>query len=122
MLSEDSAIVSGALLALNGIVPGWEACLACFLGTWSSDFTIYLLVKTGGARALDSRWGRALVSREKVDLASGWFTRFGGFALIFGRLVLWTPTAFLVVSGLMKYPTKRFFAGTLFPSLGIVLI
>src|SRR5258708_3887668 len=83
MLSEDSAIVSGALLALNGVVPAWQAFLACFLGMWSSDFTIYLLVKTGGARALDSRWGRALVSREKVDLASGWVTRFGGFALVF---------------------------------------
>src|ERR1700761_8660482 len=75
MLSEDSAIISGALLALNGVVPAWQAFLACFLGMWSSDFTIYLLVKSGGARALDSRWGRALVSREKVDKASGWFAR-----------------------------------------------
>src|SRR5258708_16458435 len=83
MLSEDSAIVSGALLALNGVVPAWQAFLACFLGMWSSDFTIYLLVKTGGARALDSRWGPALVSREKVDLASGCFTLFGGVHLVF---------------------------------------
>jgi membrane protein DedA with SNARE-associated domain len=122
MLSEDSAIVSGALLALNGVVPAWQAFLACFLGMWSSDFTIYLLVKTGGARALDSRWGRALVSREKVDLASGWFTRFGGFALIFSRLVLGTRTALLVVSGLMRYPTKRFLAVTFVGALGWLLI
>jgi membrane-associated protein len=122
MLSEDSAIVSGALLALNGVVPAWQAFLACFLGMWSSDFTIYLLVKTGGARALDSRWGRALVSREKVDKASGWFTRFGGFALIFSRLVLGTRTALLVVSGLMRYPTKRFLAVTMIGALGWLLI
>ena len=122
MLSEDSAIVSGALLALNGVVPAWQAFLACFLGMWSSDFTIYLLVKTGGARALDSRWGRALVSREKVDLASGWFSRFGGFALIFSRLVLGTRTALLVVSGLMRYPTKRFLAVTFVGALGWLLI
>jgi membrane-associated protein len=122
MLSEDSAIVSGALLALNGVVPAWQAFLACFLGMWSSDFTIYLLVKTGGARALDSRWGRALVSREKVDKASGWFTRFGGFALIFSRLVLGTRTTLLVVSGLMRYPTKRFLAVTMVGALGWLLI
>jgi membrane-associated protein len=122
MLSEDSAIVSGALLALNGVVPAWQAFLACFLGMWSSDFTIYLLAKTGGARALDSRWGRALVSREKVDKASGWFTRFGGFALIFSRLVLGTRTALLVVSGLMRYPTKRFLAVTMIGALGWLLI
>ena len=122
MLSEDSAIVSGALLAVNGVVPAWQAFLACFLGMWSSDFTIYMLVKTGGSRALDSRWGRALVSREKVDLASGWFTRFGGFALIFSRLVLGTRTALLVVSGLMRYPTKRFLAVTCVGALGWLLI
>ena len=122
MLSEDSAIVSGALLALNGVVPAWQAFLACFLGMWSSDFTIYLLVKTGGARALDSRWGRALVSRERVDKASGWFARFGGFALIFSRLVLGTRTALLVVSGLMRYPTKRFLGVTMVGALGWLLI
>ena len=122
MLSEDSAIVSGALLALNGVVPAWQAFLACFLGMWSSDFTIYLLVKTGGARALDSRWGRALVSREKVDKASSWFARFGGFALIFSRLVLGTRTALLVVSGLMRYPAKRFLGVTMVGALGWLLI
>jgi membrane-associated protein len=122
MLSEDSAIVSGSLLALNGLVPAWQALLACFLGMWSSDFTIYLLAKTGGARALDSRWGRGLVSREKVDSASRWFTRFGGFALIFSRLILGSRTALLVVSGLMRYPTKRFLVVTMVGALGWLLL
>lgn len=122
MLSEDSAIVSGALLSLNGAVPAWQAFLACFLGMWSSDFTIYLLVKAGGSKALDSRWGRTLVSREKVDVASSWFTRFGGLALIFSRLVLGTRTALLVASGLMRYPTKRFLAVTCVGALGWLLI
>ena len=122
MLSEDSAIVSGALLSLNGVLPAWQAFLACFFGMWSSDFTIYLLVKTGGARALDSRWGRALVSRKKVEAASSWFARFGGWVLIFSRLVLGTRTALLVVSGLMRYPTKRFLAVTMVGALGWLLI
>jgi membrane protein DedA with SNARE-associated domain len=122
MLSEDSAIVSGALLALNGVVPAWQAFLACFLGMWSSDFTIYLLVKTGGARALDSRWGHALVSQKKVESASSWFTRFGGFALIFSRLILGTRTALLVVSGLMRYPMKRFLGVTMIGALGWLLL
>jgi membrane-associated protein len=122
MLSEDSAVVSGALLSLNGVVPAWQAFLACFLGMWSSDFTIYLLVKTGGARALESRWGRALVSRKKVESAGGWFTRFGGFALIFSRLVLGTRTALLVASGLMRYPTKRFLGVTMVGALGWLLV
>jgi membrane protein DedA with SNARE-associated domain len=103
MLSEDSAIVTGVLLALHGIVPAWAAVLSCFLGMWSSDFAVYLLLKTGGARALDSRWDLALVSQKKVESASSWVTRFGGFALVFSRLVLGTRTALLVVSG-TRYP------------------
>jgi membrane protein DedA with SNARE-associated domain len=103
-------------------VPGWQAFLACFLGMWSSDIAIYLVVKTGGTRALDSRWGRALVSRKKVASASSWFTRFGGFALIFSRLVLGTRTALLVVSGLMRYPTKRFLGVTMVGAFGWLLI
>ena len=122
MLQEDSAIVSGALLSVSGVVPAWQAGLACFLGMWSSDFIIYVLVKTGGAKALESRWGRALVSREKVDQASGWFARFGGYALIFSRLVLGTRTALLVVSGLMKYPTKRFLLVTFVGAAGWLLL
>jgi membrane protein DedA with SNARE-associated domain len=122
MLSEDSAIVSGALLALNGVVPAWQAFLACFLGMWSSDFTIYLLVKTAGAGALDSRWGRSLMSRGKVDSASRWFTKSGGFALIFSRLVLGTRTALLVVSGLMRYPMKRFLGVTMIGAFGWLLL
>jgi membrane protein DedA with SNARE-associated domain len=122
MLQEDSAVVSGALLALNGVVPGWQAFLACFLGMWSSDFTIYLLVKTGGARALDSRWGRTLVSRQKVQSAERWFTRFGGYALIFSRLVLGTRTALLVVSGLMRYPMRRFLMATMIGAVGWLLL
>ncbi|MBV8101164.1 MAG: DedA family protein, partial [Verrucomicrobia bacterium] len=122
MLSEDSAIISGALLSLNGVVPAWQAFLACFLGMWSSDFSIYLIVKTGGARALDSRWGRALVSRKKVESASSWFARFGGWALVFSRLVLGTRTALLVVSGLVRYPTKRFLAVTMVGAVGWLLI
>jgi membrane-associated protein len=122
MLSEDSAIVSGALLSLNGVVPAWQAFLACFFGMWSSDFTIYLLVKTGGARALESRWGRALVSPKKLEAASSWFARFGGWALVFSRLVLGTRTALLVVSGLMRYPTKRFLAVTMVGALGWLLL
>jgi len=122
MLAEDSAIVSGALLALNGVVPAWQAFLACFFGMWSSDFTIYLIVKIGGARALESRWIRALVAREKIDAASKWFRRFGGWALIFSRLVLGSRTALLVASGLIKYPTKRFLGVTLVGALAWLFV
>lgn len=122
MISEDSAIVSGALLALNGVVPNWQAFLACFLGMWTSDFTIYLIVRFGGSRVLETRWMRMLVSSDKVGVASRWFGKYGGFALVFSRLVLGTRTALLVAAGLCGYPAKRFLAVTFAGAIGWLLM
>jgi membrane protein DedA with SNARE-associated domain len=122
MISEDSAVVSGALLAWKGVLPHWQAFLACFLGMWSSDLAIYLIVKLGGTRVMQSRWMRRLVSNSKMEMASRWFARYGGFALVFSRLVLGTRTALLVVAGLMRYPTRRFLAVTAAGAAGWLLI
>jgi membrane protein DedA with SNARE-associated domain len=122
MISEDSAVVSGALLAWKGVVPHWHAFLACFLGMWSSDLAIYLIVKLGGTKVLQSRWMRGLVTNSKMDLASRWFGKYGGFALVFSRLVLGTRTALLVAAGLVRYPTQRFLVVTAAGAAGWLLI
>jgi membrane protein DedA with SNARE-associated domain len=122
MISEDSAVVSGALLAWKGILPHWQAFLACFLGMWSSDLAIYLIVKLSGTRVMQSRRMRRLVSNRKMEVASRWFARYGGFALVFSRLVLGTRTALLVAAGLMRYPTRRFLAVTAAGAAGWLLI
>ncbi|MBV9275372.1 MAG: DedA family protein [Verrucomicrobia bacterium] len=122
MISEDSAVVSGALLAWKGVLPPWQAFLACFFGMWSSDLAIYLIVKLGGTTVMQSRWMRRLVSSSKMEVASRWFARYGGFALVFSRLVLGTRTALLVVAGLMRYPTRRFLAVTAAGAAGWLLI
>jgi membrane protein DedA with SNARE-associated domain len=122
MISEDSAVVSGALLAWKGVLPHWQAFLACFFGMWSSDLAIYLIVKLGGTTVMQSRWMRRLVSSSKMEVASRWFARYGGLALVFSRLVLGTRTALLVVAGLMRYPTRRFLAVTAAGAAGWLLI
>jgi membrane protein DedA with SNARE-associated domain len=122
MISEDSAVVSGALLAWKGVLPHWQAFLACFFGMWSSDLAIYLIVKLGGTTVMQSRWMRRLVSSNKMEVASRWFARYGGLALVFSRLVLGTRTALLVVAGLMRYPTRRFLAVTAAGAAGWLLI
>jgi membrane protein DedA with SNARE-associated domain len=107
-VQEDSAVVSGALLGSNGVFPYWQTFAACFLGIWVSDIGIYLIMKLGGRRVLESRWAQQLLPLHKTDRASRWFDRYGGFTLIFSRLVLGTRTALLIVSGLLKYPTIKF--------------
>ena len=121
-VQEDSAVVSGALLGSNGVFPYWQTFAACFLGMWISDIGIYLIVKLGGRRVLESRWAQRLLPLHKTDRASRWFDRYGGFTLIFSRLVLGTRTALLIVSGLLKYPTTKFLIVSSTGAIGWLLL
>jgi len=121
-INEDTAVVSGALLSCNHVLPAWQPFLACFLGMWLSDFAIYAICSLGGPHMLGSRFVRRLVAPEKVDVASRWFERYGGFAVVFSRFVLGTRTALLVVSGLMKYPVRRFLVVTFLGAAGWLLL
>ena len=121
-VQEDSAVVSGALLGSNGVFPYWQTFAACFLGMWVSDIGIYLIMKLGGRRVLESRWAQRLLPLHKTDRASRWFDRYGGFTLIFSRLVLGTRTALLIVSGLLKYPTTKFLIVSSTGAIGWLLL
>jgi membrane protein DedA with SNARE-associated domain len=122
VINEDSAVVSGALLSCNHVFPPWQPFLSCFLGMWLSDFTIYAICLFGGRHVLQSKLMRNLIAPEKVDVASRWFGRYGGFAVVFSRFVLGTRTALLVASGLMKYPVQRFLIVTFAGAIGWLLL
>jgi len=115
-------VVSGALLGSNGVFPYWQTFAACFLGMWVSDVGIYLIVKLGGRRVLESGWAQRFFPLHKIDRASRWFDRYGGFTLIFSRLVLGTRTALLIVSGLLKYPTIKFLIVSSTGAIGWLLL
>ncbi len=121
-VQEDSAVVSSALLGYNGIFPYWLTFAACFLGMWVSDIGIYLLMKLGGRRVLESRWAQRLLPLHKTDRASRWFDRYGGYTLIFSRFILGTRTALLIVSGLLKYPTIKFLIVSSTGAIGWLLL
>ena len=122
MVQEDSGVLSGALLGYQNVFPYWLTFTACFLGMWISDMGIYFIVKFGGRGLLESRWGRRLLPVNKVDRATRWFDRYGGFTLIFSRLVLGTRTALLVVSGLLKYPAAKFLVVSAIGGIGWLLL
>ena len=121
-VQEDSAVVSSALLGYNGIFPYWLTFAACFLGIWVSDIGIYLLMKLGGRRVLESRWAQRLLPLHKTDRASRWFDRYGGYTLIFSRFILGTRTALLIVSGLLRYPTTKFLIVSSTGAIGWLLL
>lgn len=121
-VSEDSAVVSAALMGSQRVFPYWETFIACFLGMWVSDFCVYLVCRLGGRPMLESKWARRLLPLDKTDRAARWFRLNGALALVLSRFVLGVRTALLVVSGLLAYPIRRFLVVTFFGAFGWVLL
>lgn len=72
----------------------------------------------GRVRALADRYGRWFtLNADEIDLATGWFRRFGPAIVLFGRLLPIIRTLISVPAGLARMPAPLFFAASL---VGIV--
>jgi membrane protein DedA with SNARE-associated domain len=117
-VQEDSATVTGALLAYHSVFQYWQTLGACLLGMWVSDFLIYLLGRLGGLKLFKFRWMRRIIAERQVEKASRWFDRFGWTALVFSRAIPGSRTALLFSSGLLMYPARKFVFVSFFGALG----
>ena len=90
--------------------------LAATTGSVSSALVFYALgrrISEDRLRKLVQRFGRfALVEESDLDKALDWFGRYGGKAVLFGRLVPGVGTFVSVPAGLGRMPILRFVAYT----------
>ncbi len=90
--------------------------LAATTGSVSSALIFYAVGRRIGeerVRKIVGRFGRyALVEESDLDRALGWFGRYGGKAVLFGRLVPGVGTFVSVPAGLARMPMLRFVAYT----------
>lgn len=109
---------SAMILPLAGFLVGQgrfsflPLVLAATMGSVSSALVYYALGRWIGEerlRHLVSRFGRfALIEESDLDRAFEWFGRYGGRAVLFGRLILGIGTFISVPAGLSRMPTSRF--------------
>jgi membrane protein DedA with SNARE-associated domain len=60
-------------------------------------------------RALADRFGRVMAfNADEIDMAVGWFTRFGPFIVLFGRLIPLIRTLISIPAGLSRMPLPIF--------------
>lgn len=111
-------IPSALILPLAGFLVGqgrfsfFPVLLAATTGSVGSALVFYTLgrrIGEGRLRKLVGRFGRfALVEESDLDRALGWFERYGGKAVLFGRLVPGVGTFVSVPAGLARMPMLRF--------------
>jgi len=103
-------------LELAGVV------LAATSGAVVGMIPWYLMGRLFGlerVRRLADRFGRWFtLNAEEIDLATGWFTRFGRTIVFFGRLMPIIRTLISVPAGLARMPAVLFFGAS---ALGALL-
>jgi len=107
-------IPSEVVLPLAGFLVGrgdlgfWQALLAATSGSVAGALILYALGRYGGRR-LVLRYGRFLrVDEDSLDRADGWFRRYGGWVVLFARVVPFARSVVSIPAGTMKMPAIRF--------------
>ena len=107
-LSEDAAVLAGALaVASRSLIP-WEGFLACFGGIWSGDFLLYLIARHGGRPAASrflksgSRWEERIARSEK------WFRKSGIVAIAVSRFIPGLRLPTFLAAGFLRMDTVLF--------------
>jgi membrane protein DedA with SNARE-associated domain len=121
-------VPSALILPLAGFLIGqgrfsfFPMLLAATTGSVSSALVFYVLGYRIGEERLRKfvgRFGRyALVEESDLDRALGWFGRYGGKAVLFGRLVPGVGTFVSVPAGFARMPVLRF---VIYTALGTAL-
>lgn len=107
-LSEDAAVLGGAVAAASGSLPLIPCLLACFAGVWSGDIILFLVARHGG-RPLASRFLKS-GSRweERIARSERWFSRSGIAALAISRFVPGLRLPTFLAAGFLRMNTSFF--------------
>ncbi len=116
MLAENlfPPIPSEAILPLTGFLVGQgdlaflPALVVATSGSLLGAFALYALGRWGG-RGLILRHGKLLrVTEAELDRADEWFDRYGGWVVLFGRMVPFVRSIVSIPAGLSEMPVLRF--------------
>jgi membrane protein DedA with SNARE-associated domain len=116
MLAENlfPPIPSEVILPLTGFLVGRgelafpAALIVATSGSLAGALALYALGRWGG-RGLILRHGKLLrVTEAELDRADEWFDRYGGWVVLFGRMVPFVRSVVSVPAGLSEMPLLRF--------------
>jgi membrane protein DedA with SNARE-associated domain len=88
------------------------AVLAATVGSLAGALLLYAIARFGGRRLI-LRWAKVLrVKAGDLDKSDEWFDRYGGWVVLFGRLVPGARSLVSIPAGLSEMPVWRFTALT----------
>jgi membrane protein DedA with SNARE-associated domain len=104
-------------LVFDGKMLFWAIVVAGTLGNLVGSWLAYWIGYKGG-RPLIEKYGKyILISKQDLDLADRWFSKYGDWTVFFGRLLPVVRTYISFPAGIAKMDFKRFFLFTLMGAL-----
>lgn len=106
-LSEDAAVLGGAIAAASGSLPLIPSLMACFAGIWSGDIILFLFARYGGHPFAERFFGKGAGWISKIEMGEAWFLKWGVLALVASRfipgmrLTTFLAAGFLRMNGLL---------------------
>lgn len=116
-------IPSEVILPLAGFLVGRgdmayvPAVLAATVGSVSGALIIYEVGRRGGRPLVERLAPRARLSKADLDRGDEWFARYGGWFVVFGRLVPGIRSVVSIPAGVAGMPVGRFVLLTTIGSL-----
>lgn len=110
LLSEDLACIAAGTLVARGELGFVEASAACFAGIFVGDALLYFAGRAFGSVALSRAPICWFLTKERVEAATGWLERRGGWVVLATRFVPGTRLPTYFASGALGTSPARFLA------------
>jgi membrane protein DedA with SNARE-associated domain len=109
-IPEEVPILTGGVLAHEGVVRWWIALPICILGVLSGDTALYWVGYHWGERVLDWRLVRRVLSRAREERLKEAYCRHGVKIVFTARHVMGLRAAAFLTAGIVRLPFSRFLA------------
>jgi uncharacterized membrane protein YdjX (TVP38/TMEM64 family) len=109
---------AGAIMAGLGLIYGvWLGGVIATFASFMAGLVGYTLCRAMGPRA--AVW---IASAEEIERLSGFFERYGMWAIAVSRLLPWVPEIIACLAGLSRMSFRRFAAGNLMGGVAVGFI
>lgn len=111
-VSEDTATLGGAYLALMDATVLRRVFLACLLGIWVGDLGLYFLGRYCGRPLANRILGNKKLAGQKINQSELWFERYGMLSLVISRFVPGMRLPTYLSAGFLKMAVLPFICAT----------
>jgi membrane protein DedA with SNARE-associated domain/pimeloyl-ACP methyl ester carboxylesterase len=107
-VAEDPTCLASGLMVSVGIIDFWSATMACFIGIFIGDMTLYMIGRVFGRQAIRRAPFKWIIKEHKVNQWAGWFsTPKGMLVVVSSRFVPASRLPTFITAGIMKLDLMR---------------